>query len=227
MSCAKQFRLQPVLVTLCSCFESCLDVTLHLWCCSSPPDGVTAHVDISLGLNQRPHSCWEHWLSETSAFHPDLVACHEASSENSSITFVNFVTHYMQLQRRIVDAALSRCTGIMQGDTQVCSYLTLGVVTVTASLNMHVALHRQHKTGMDAMQGIISSMEETGIRTIRLGATQHFKEAPAAADESVPGGTTRLAMVDEDPAVDAGAPILDVVLSKYQLTHLLACNLGS
>ena len=92
--------------------------------------------------------------------------------------------------------------------------LTLGEVTVTGSLNMHVAMHRQHKTGMDSVQGVISSMEETGVRTIRLGATQRFKEAPAAADESVPGGTTRLAMVEADPAVETGAPSLDVVLSK-------------
>jgi hypothetical protein len=98
---------------------------------------------------------------------------------------------------------------------------------VTSSLNMPGAMHRQHKTGMDSVQGIISSMEETGVRTIRLGATQRFKEAPAAADESVPGGTTRLAMVEEDPAVESGAPILDVVLSKYPLTHVIACRLGS
>lgn len=98
---------------------------------------------------------------------------------------------------------------------------------MTGSLSIHVAMRRQHKPGMDSMQGIISSMEETGIRTIRLGATQRFKEAPAAADESVPGGTTRLAMVEENPAVETGAPMLDVVLSKYPLTHLIACCLGS
>ncbi|KAL0052582.1 hypothetical protein WJX82_004239 [Trebouxia sp. C0006] len=88
---------------------------------------------------------------------------------------------------------------------------------ITASQDTTIRVHwhnlRQHKTGMDSVQGIISSMEETGVRTIRLGATQRFKEAPAAADESVPGGTTRLAMVEEDPAVESGAPILDVVLS--------------
>ncbi len=106
----------------------------------------------------------------------------------------------------------------MQGVTQDCMYLTLGAVRVTGSLNMHGTIRRQHKTGMDSVQGVISSMEETGIRTIRLGATQRFKEAPAAADESVPGGTTRLAMVEADPAVETGAPSLDVVLSKCLLT---------
>lgn len=92
---------------------------------------------------------------------------------------------------------------------------------------MHVAMHRQPKKGMDSLQGVISSLEETGIRTVRLGATQRFKEAPAAADESVPGGTTRLAMVEADPAVETGMPSLDVVLSKYPLTHLIALRLGS
>ena len=87
---------------------------------------------------------------------------------------------------------------------------------------MHGAMYRQHKTGMDSVQGIISSMEETGIRTIRLGATQRFKEASAAADESVPGGTTRLAMVEADSAVETGAPTMDVVLSKYY-THTSNC----
>ena len=120
----------------------------------------------------------------------------------------------MQLQRRIVDAADSTCRVLKQGVTHDCMYVTVREVTVTGSLSMLVAMHRQHKPGMDSMQGVISSMEETGVRTIRLGATQHFKEAPAAADESVPGGTTRLAMVEADPAVETGAPSLDVVLSK-------------
>ena len=135
---------------------------------------------------------------------------------------VKSVSHHMQLRRRIVDAADSRCKGIMQGVTQDYTYLTLGEVAVTGSPNMQVAMHRQHKTGMDAVQGVISSMEETGVRTIRLGATQRWKEAPAAADESVPGGTTRLAMVDADPAVEIGAPILDVVLSMHS-THTSDC----
>ena len=30
LSCAKLFRLQPVLITLCSCYESSVDMTLHL-----------------------------------------------------------------------------------------------------------------------------------------------------------------------------------------------------
>ncbi|KAA6425225.1 MAG: hypothetical protein FRX49_04720 [Trebouxia sp. A1-2] len=88
---------------------------------------------------------------------------------------------------------------------------------ITASQDTTIQVHwhnlRQPKKGMDSLQGVISSLEETGIRTVRLGATQRFKEAPAAADESVPGGTTRLAMVEADPAVETGMPSLDVVLS--------------
>ncbi|DBA82705.1 TPA: hypothetical protein ACH3X1_006940 [Trebouxia sp. C0004] len=88
---------------------------------------------------------------------------------------------------------------------------------ITASQDTTIRVHwhnlRQHKTGMDSMQGVIRSMEETGFRTVRLGATQRFKEAPAAADESVPGGTTRLAMVEADRAAGTDAPSMDVVLS--------------
>ena len=58
---------------------------------------MTTHVDKSLGLNPRPYSRRQHWLSETSAFHPDLVACHGASSDNTSIIVVKSVIHHMQL----------------------------------------------------------------------------------------------------------------------------------
>lgn len=67
---------------------------------------------------------------------------------------------------------------------------------------------------MQTVQGLLHDMEELGTRTIRLGASQRFKEAAAAADELVPGGTTRLAMVENSHGSEANTPSLDVVLSE-------------
>lgn len=75
------------------------------------------------------------------------------------------------------------------------------------------------------MQGLLMSMEETGVRTVRLGATQRFKEGAVAADEVVPGGTTRLAKVDGDRAREANTPSLDVVLSEPLTASSYACCL--
>ncbi len=68
---------------------------------------------------------------------------------------------------------------------------------------------------MESVKGLLSEMEEAGTKTIRLGATQRFKEAAAGPEEAVPGGTTRLAKVESDHALETNTPTLDVVLSKH------------
>ena len=83
---------------------------------------------------------------------------------------------------------------------------------------------RQRKVPLESVQGLLMSMGETGVRTVRLGATQRFKEGAAAADEVVPGGTTRLAKVDGDRAQEANTPSLDVVLSE-PLHYMFLCFL--
>ena len=67
---------------------------------------------------------------------------------------------------------------------------------------------------LEAVQGLLSGLEATGTKTIRLGATQRFKDIPSAAQEAAPGGTTLLAKVDQHDALDIETPSLDVVLSK-------------
>ena len=73
---------------------------------------------------------------------------------------------------------------------------------------------RQRKAPVEALQGLLNEMEEAGTQTVCLGAAQCSREAVRAADDAVPGGTTRLAKVEADPALEASSPGLDVVLSK-------------
>ena len=84
---------------------------------------------------------------------------------------------------------------------------------------------RQRKVSVEAVQGLLAGMEEMGTKTIRLGATQRFKDTPSAAQEAAPGGTTMLAKVDQHDALDTDTPSLDIVLSKalYLLPAWTSC----
>ena len=81
--------------------------------------------------------------------------------------------------------------------------------------------HRQRKVPVEAVQGLLTEMEEAGTRTVCLGAAQCSREAVRAGNDALPGGTTRLAKVEADPALEASSPGLDIVLSKHPDTDAL------
>ena len=70
---------------------------------------------------------------------------------------------------------------------------------------------------MEALQGLLTDMEEAGTRTICMGA-HCTREAVRAGDDAVPGGTTRLAKVESNAALEASSPGLDVVLSEPNIS---------
>lgn len=78
---------------------------------------------------------------------------------------------------------------------------------------------------MAEMQGVLAQLEEFGTKTVHLGATHRFRRTGSdVGNPYVPGGTTRLAKVDDHTNdLDCDKPTLDVVLSEY-LLHLLVSS---
>lgn len=75
---------------------------------------------------------------------------------------------------------------------------------------------RQGKANMAEMQGVLAQLEEFGTKTVHLGATHRFRRTGSdMGNPHVPGGTTRLAKVDDhDSDLETNKPSLDVVLSE-------------
>ena len=74
------------------------------------------------------------------------------------------------------------------------------------------------------MQGLLAQLEEFGTKTVRLGATHKFRRTGSdVGNAPVPGGTTRLAKVDDHTSdLDLNKPSLDVVLSEWPHQQYIA-----